>query len=74
MEVVLDRVTATLTISMKRQLEDMLPNMEWECASQTSPDVLNSKLTKEVDWDSEALEFSYCESVGSFFGSLVQVG
>ena len=40
-----------------------------ECKPQTP---LNSKFIK-VDWDLEDMEFPYRESVGSFFGSLVQI-
>jgi hypothetical protein len=65
MEIVHDRVATTLTISMKRDLEAMLTKYGMaECKPETTPAVPNSKLIKELDWDLEAMEFPYRESVG----------
>jgi hypothetical protein len=65
MEIVHDRIAGTLTISLKRDLEAMLVKYGMaECKPETTPAVPNSKLLKELDWDLDAMEFPYRESVG----------
>jgi hypothetical protein len=65
MEILHDRISETLTISMKRDLEAMLTKYGMaECKSETTSAVPNSKLIKATEWDSEAIEFPYREAVG----------